>query len=97
MVTYCGLAYGKVSSVFSTLDMYSQGERSSRQRERQAALCIRHAHPFDLFEPADIVKMIESQPELAPQLRRVRGGYLKIQGTWMPYEVRIGTSLSSSY
>ncbi|TCD61343.1 hypothetical protein EIP91_008570 [Steccherinum ochraceum] len=36
---------------------------------------------------ADIVKMIESQPDLAPQLRRVRGGYLKIQGTWMPYEI----------
>lgn len=31
--------------------------------------------------------MLESQPELASQLRRVRGGYLKIQGTWMPYEV----------
>lgn len=31
--------------------------------------------------------MIESQPELESQLRRVRGGYLKIQGTWMPYEV----------
>lgn len=31
--------------------------------------------------------MLESQPDLAPQLRRVRGGYLKIQGTWMPYEV----------
>ena len=36
---------------------------------------------------ADIVKMIESQPDLASQIRRVRGGYLKIQGTWMPYEV----------
>ena len=36
---------------------------------------------------ADIMKMVESHPELAPQLRRVRGGYLKIQGTWMPYEV----------
>lgn len=31
--------------------------------------------------------MIDSQPDLAPQIRRVRGGYLKIQGTWMPYEV----------
>jgi hypothetical protein len=31
--------------------------------------------------------MIESQPDLASQIRRVRGGYLKIQGTWMPYEV----------
>lgn len=31
--------------------------------------------------------MIDSQPELAPVIRRVRGGYLKIQGTWMPYEV----------
>jgi hypothetical protein len=39
------------------------------------------------YAPADIVKMIESQPDLASQIRRVRGGYLKIQGTWMPYEV----------
>ncbi|KAK7691196.1 hypothetical protein QCA50_006299 [Cerrena zonata] len=38
---------------------------------------------------ADIVKMIESQPDLAPKLRRVRGGYLKIQGTWMPYEIAL--------
>jgi hypothetical protein len=36
---------------------------------------------------ADIVKMVESQPDLANKIRRVRGGYLKIQGTWMPYEV----------
>lgn len=36
---------------------------------------------------ADIVKMIDSQPDLAQLIRRVRGGYLKIQGTWMPYEV----------
>ena len=33
--------------------------------------------------------MVESQPDLAPQLRRVRGGYLKIQGTWMPYEIAL--------
>jgi len=39
---------------------------------------------------ADIVKMIDSQPELASVIRRVRGGYLKIQGTWMPYEVSTG-------
>ncbi|KAJ7177391.1 transcription regulator HTH, apses-type DNA-binding domain-containing protein, partial [Mycena crocata] len=36
---------------------------------------------------ADIVKMIDSQPDLAGVIRRVRGGYLKIQGTWMPFEV----------
>ncbi|KAH9169592.1 hypothetical protein EDB89DRAFT_2196979 [Lactarius sanguifluus] len=41
---------------------------------------------------ADIVKMIESQPDLASQIRRVRGGYLKIQGTWMPYEVALRLS-----
>lgn len=41
---------------------------------------------------ADIVKMIDSQPELAPLIRRVRGGYLKIQGTWMPYEVALRLS-----
>lgn len=38
---------------------------------------------------ADIVKMVDSQPELASQIRRVRGGYLKIQGTWMPYDVAL--------
>ncbi|KAJ3743902.1 hypothetical protein DFH05DRAFT_1492911 [Lentinula detonsa] len=38
---------------------------------------------------ADIVKMIDSQPDLASLIRRVRGGYLKIQGTWMPYEVAL--------
>jgi hypothetical protein len=42
--------------------------------------------------PADIVKMIDSQPDLAPMIRRVRGGYLKIQGTWMPYEVALRLS-----
>ncbi|KAI0319069.1 hypothetical protein OF83DRAFT_863380 [Amylostereum chailletii] len=41
---------------------------------------------------ADIVKMVESQPDLASQIRRVRGGYLKIQGTWMPYEVALRLS-----
>jgi len=41
---------------------------------------------------ADIVKMIDSQPDLAHVIRRVRGGYLKIQGTWMPYEVALKLS-----
>ncbi|KAG5652754.1 hypothetical protein H0H81_003841 [Sphagnurus paluster] len=36
--------------------------------------------------------MIDSQPDLAPVIRRVRGGYLKIQGTWMPYEVALRLS-----
>jgi hypothetical protein len=44
------------------------------------------------FLLADIVKMIDSQPDLAPLIRRVRGGYLKIQGTWMPYEVALKLS-----
>ncbi|KAG6816669.1 hypothetical protein H0H87_004029 [Tephrocybe sp. NHM501043] len=44
---------------------------------------------------ADIVKMIDSQPDLAPLIRRVRGGYLKIQGTWMPYEPGYGQVVAS--
>ncbi|KAH7106364.1 DNA-binding domain of Mlu1-box binding protein MBP1 [Auriculariales sp. MPI-PUGE-AT-0066] len=40
-------------------------------------------------QKADVVKMIESLPELSPFLRRVRGGYLKIQGTWMPFEYAV--------
>jgi hypothetical protein len=31
--------------------------------------------------------MVDSHPNLSSVIRRVRGGYLKIQGTWMPYEV----------
>lgn len=46
-----------------------------------------HNTSSNLIILADIVKMIDSQPDLAPLIRRVRGGYLKIQGTWMPYEV----------
>ena len=37
------------------------------------------------WRQANIMKMVESHPELTPH--RVRGGYLKIQGTWMPYKV----------
>lgn len=36
---------------------------------------------------ADIVKLIENSPELEPDIKRVRGGYLKIQGTWVPFEI----------
>ncbi|KAF8335900.1 transcription regulator HTH, apses-type DNA-binding domain-containing protein [Cantharellus anzutake] len=38
---------------------------------------------------ADIVKMLDNMPEIAPHIRRVRGGYLKIQGTWMKYDVAL--------
>jgi len=40
--------------------------------------------------------MLDSQPDLAPLIRRVRGGYLKIQGTWMPYEVSPVPVISAS-
>ncbi|ORY86704.1 transcription regulator HTH, apses-type DNA-binding domain-containing protein, partial [Leucosporidium creatinivorum] len=36
---------------------------------------------------ADVVRLIESQPEIAGRIRKIRGGYLKVQGTWMPYEI----------
>ncbi|KAA1080654.1 hypothetical protein PGT21_015981 [Puccinia graminis f. sp. tritici] len=35
---------------------------------------------------ADVVKLVESDPTIAPYLRKVRGGYLKIQGTWLPFD-----------
>lgn len=35
--------------------------------------------------------MLDNMPELTPYIRRVRGGYLKIQGTWMKYEVSVFT------
>ncbi|CAO3593697.1 unnamed protein product [Absidia cylindrospora] len=33
---------------------------------------------------SDIVKMVDSNPEL--QVKKIRGGFLKIQGTWIPYD-----------
>ncbi|AOW07274.1 hypothetical protein B0I72DRAFT_25942 [Yarrowia lipolytica] len=36
---------------------------------------------------ADIVKLIDNSPDLEAVIRRVRGGYLKIQGTWVPYDI----------
>lgn len=35
---------------------------------------------------ADIVKLVDSQPELKDVITKVRGGFLKIQGTWMQHE-----------
>lgn len=36
---------------------------------------------------ADIVKLVDSSPELAFKVKRIRGGFLKIQGTWVPYDI----------
>lgn len=36
---------------------------------------------------ADIVKLVDNSPDLEPVIRRVRGGFLKIQGTWLPYPI----------
>ncbi|KAI7876305.1 transcription regulator HTH, apses-type DNA-binding domain-containing protein [Mucor mucedo] len=33
---------------------------------------------------SDIVKMVDSNPELGT--RKIRGGFLRIQGTWIPYD-----------
>ncbi|GAA5882154.1 hypothetical protein JCM1840_002030 [Sporobolomyces johnsonii] len=36
---------------------------------------------------ADVVKLIESQPTIAPLVRKIRGGILQVQGTWLPFEI----------
>lgn len=37
---------------------------------------------------ADIVKLLESTPRQYHQyIKRIRGGFLKIQGTWLPYDL----------
>ncbi|KAI8098318.1 transcription regulator HTH, apses-type DNA-binding domain-containing protein, partial [Gilbertella persicaria] len=33
---------------------------------------------------SDIVKMVDSNPELGT--KKIRGGFLRIQGTWIPYD-----------
>lgn len=35
----------------------------------------------------DIVKLVENFPNLSNLVKRVRGGFLKIQGTWLPFDV----------
>lgn len=36
---------------------------------------------------ADLVRHVESVPELECLCRKIRGGFLKIQGTWVPYKL----------
>ncbi|CCG81724.1 putative APSES transcription factor Xbp1 [Taphrina deformans PYCC 5710] len=36
---------------------------------------------------ADIVRLVENHPELEGVIKRIRGGFLKIQGTWVPYDL----------
>jgi hypothetical protein len=82
-VPFCSANIGRITGDFLALS------HSPREFKRLAVSnCHRRTWLTRVwYTPADIVKMIESQPDLASQIRRVRGGYLKIQGTWMPYEV----------
>jgi hypothetical protein len=94
---FSGPEYGKVSySRFERLTVtYSLHFRKPSgilKVEYFLIRCRRMLLTRDKCLIADIVKMIDSQPDLAPLIRRVRGGYLKIQGTWMPYEVSLGTT-----
>ena len=91
MATFCGLEFGKVRPIqlidnrnsHSTSSSFHSAGKFKRFEGRHG----KYRRPFLILNLADIAKMIESQPNLAPLIRRVRGGYLKIQGTWMPYEV----------
>ncbi|RLV96053.1 Transcriptional repressor XBP1 [Spathaspora sp. JA1] len=39
-------------------------------------------------QKADIVKLLESTPkQYQPYIKRIRGGFLKIQGTWLPFKL----------
>ncbi|KAL1918143.1 uncharacterized protein VTP21DRAFT_3409 [Calcarisporiella thermophila] len=44
---------------------------------------------------ADIVKIVDSNPEL--QVKKIRGGFLKIQGTWIKYEEARKLALRTCY
>ncbi|CAG8488626.1 679_t:CDS:2 [Dentiscutata heterogama] len=35
---------------------------------------------------ADIARLVDTHPDLASTIKKVRGGFLKIQGTWMPHD-----------
>lgn len=46
---------------------------------------------------ADIVRLVENHPELEGVIRRIRGGFLKIQGTWVPFELCKRLALRTCY
>ncbi|ORX90224.1 DNA-binding domain of Mlu1-box binding protein MBP1, partial [Basidiobolus meristosporus CBS 931.73] len=37
-------------------------------------------------EKSEIAKLIDSNVELSGEVKKIRGGFLKIQGTWLRYE-----------
>lgn len=55
----------------------------------KAALCESNKEGISSSNlKADIVKLLESTPKQFHQyIKRIRGGFLKIQGTWLPYEL----------
>jgi hypothetical protein len=46
---------------------------------------------------ADIVKLVDNSPDLEPVIRRVRGGFLKIQGTWVPFDIARALAARTCY
>lgn len=94
MVIFSGPAFGKVrespfSHINSIIHPFPTPALGNSKGEHDM-MPPRALHlTYICKSTADIVKMIDSQPDLAPVIRRVRGGYLKIQGTWMPYEVSL--------
>ncbi|KAK9454782.1 hypothetical protein V1511DRAFT_488466 [Dipodascopsis uninucleata] len=46
---------------------------------------------------ADIVKLVDNSPDLEPVIRRVRGGFLKIQGTWLPFPIARALAARTCY
>ena len=95
--TSCGQVFGKVcanGSLFLAGSQTPPNQRSAIRKVRWTS----HKNYILKHPPllADIVKFLESEPEVAPLIRRIRGGYLKIQGTWMPFEVRAAGYISST-
>ncbi|CAK9682002.1 unnamed protein product [Candida parapsilosis] len=55
----------------------------------KASLCANGAAPPSASHmKADIVKLLESTPkQYQAYIKRIRGGFLKIQGTWLPFRL----------
>jgi hypothetical protein len=89
-----GLRYGKVRTKLDrrATRAHTNYELSQHWVTRKASIPPLYSACYHrgLMETiADVVRMLDNMPELSPHIRRVRGGYLKIQGTWMKYEVSI--------
>ncbi|ODQ79293.1 hypothetical protein BABINDRAFT_151014 [Babjeviella inositovora NRRL Y-12698] len=86
------------------LNEFSETELLAKYKQQPSlfqngAVPVAPGTPTPANNKADIARLIESAPsmEVASQIKRIRGGFLKIQGTWLPFELARELALRICY